>query len=146
MDWFSVLGEEGQEIFDTQIQGVESGLWQSGLDNYTNWVEDWFNILSELEDEQVDKIQTSWQNVYDYDAIKPMECSECVKEVSIFFVLFWWIVISSLIYLIILMIYYVVFKVKRIQNPLKYAFKRSRLWWIMLLIFPVIVVVVLMTY
>ena len=140
VDWFSV---EGEETFDMQFQVVESESWQSDLGNYTNWEENQFFILPELEDEQVDKIQTGWEIVYDYHVMGPVGCSTCIKEFSTFSAFFWWIIISSLIYFVILMIYYIVFKVKKIQNPLKCAFKRSRLWWIMILILPLIVVVVL---
>ena len=63
-----------------------------------------------------------------------------VEDIPYF--LFQWAIISSLVYLLILLVYYIFSRFKKKQNPLKYAFKKSRLWWITILLIPVVIFVV----
>jgi hypothetical protein len=120
---------------------------------------DWFNILPELLEEDIETIDAKaqeigfkwWREWYQYSGIvgDSVGCDQCIHVYNIDdfledlpYLSIQWILFSSLMYLLILGIYYIIFKCKKFQNPLKYAFKKSRLWWIMVLILPVIVVIV----
>ena len=126
----------------------------------------WFNVLPELLDEEVvvsTEIKSGWWNVWEtyYDTISVHNCDQCTSPIhysvgdflddflddlllqDLHYLLIWCIVFSSLVYLVIFGIYYIIFRCKKVQNPFKYAFEKSRLWLITILAVLIIAVIVL---
>ena len=91
------------------------------------------------------QVSINYKN-YNEDAKKlstiSLEHPHIYTKEDIPYLLLQWVIISSLAYFLILLLYYIFYRFKKKQNPLKYAFKKSRLWWITILLIPVVIFVV----
>lgn len=98
---------------------------------------------------KIEMIWSEWWKVWErYNEelnnreLMPIEPPHITTVEDITYFLFQWAIISSLVYLLILLVYYIFCRFKKKENPLKYAFKKSRLWWITILLIPVVIFVV----
>lgn len=117
----------------------------------------WFYIMPELPEKDVElidaKIQevgAEWWTVWkrygevenNLDSSQQIGC--CVQDDMfwVYNVLYFvkWAFESFLIYLMVLLIFFCFYKYKKYKNPLKNAFKRTRLLWVVIFISPIVLV------